>query len=162
MHNQKSLTLRWRSLWEMVTILSKLFLPRTAADSSIMGQCRRTTLASSKMQCQKSLTLCWCSFLGQTGDGVAIIFAYKCGRQFDDSSMSPRSPCIFHDARPKVVDSPLTLVFRTWSRCWHNHVLPRKAGDSSIISQGCSETLCIFNDAMPKIVDSLWTLIFRR
>ena len=50
-------------------------------------------------------------------------------------------------------------MFRTWSRCYHNHVLPRKAGDSSIMSQRCSETLWIFNDAMPKIVNIPLTLI---
>jgi hypothetical protein len=36
------------------------------------------------------------------------------------------------------------------------------AGDSSITSQGCSETLWIFNDGMPKIVDAPLMLIFRR
>jgi len=48
-------------------------LPRKAADSMIMASRRRTALAISKMQGQKSLTLCWRSFLGHSRNVATTI-----------------------------------------------------------------------------------------
>ena len=104
----------------------------------------------------------WCVFLAHSSNVVATIVELKGGWQYDHPFMSPPSPCIWHDVRTKIIDAPLTLIFRTCSQCYQNHVLPRKVGNNSIMSQACSETLRIINDAMPKMVDAPLILIFRR
>ena len=52
------------------------FWPRKAADSSIMGQCRRTVAWLTKMDGLKSLTLRWRSFLGWGNERVVCPFRY--------------------------------------------------------------------------------------
>jgi len=83
-----------------------------AADFTIMGQCRCIALWLSKMQAEKSLTLH--SLLGGSSNVVAGIFAYKVGQYSDYGSMPLHSPWIIQDARAKIVQALLTLIFRRW------------------------------------------------
>ena len=87
------------------------FLPRKAADSSNMAQFCRTGLAFSKMQGRKSLMLWWCSFW----DIVAMLWQPLLTRKVGYSSIM-RWCCsetlwIFHNAMPKILDTPLSLTF---------------------------------------------------
>ena len=75
MQDKKLLTLRWRSFWDMVTILSQAVLTRKAANSSIIDQVCRTARWFSKMQGLKSLRLCWHSFVEHCEDVVDSIVA---------------------------------------------------------------------------------------
>jgi len=62
------------------------------------------------MQCQKSLTLCWSSFLGGSKDIVSSIVAHS-GRQYYHYGWMPLySPVIIQDERTEIVDAPLTLI----------------------------------------------------
>jgi hypothetical protein len=74
MQYQELVTLCWRSLWDMVTILLQAVLTSKAADSSMIDQVCRTARWSSKMQGLKSLRLCWRSFVEHCED-VQRIFA---------------------------------------------------------------------------------------
>jgi len=56
-------------------MLSQQFLPRKAADSSIMGQCHCRALGLAKMQGLKSLTLRGRSFLGHSYQAIEGIIA---------------------------------------------------------------------------------------
>jgi len=66
------------------------------------------------MQDQKSLTLGWRSFLGGGSDITTSILAHKGGRYIDYGLMPMHSALSVHDARPKIVDALLTLIFRRW------------------------------------------------
>jgi len=93
-------------------MLSLAFLPIKAANIVIMDIRHCTALELSEMQDQKSLTLRWCLFLGGSSDVVTSIFAYKGGQYCDYGCMLLHSPWIIQDARWKIVDAPLTLIFR--------------------------------------------------
>ena len=75
MQDQELLTLRWRSFWDMVTILLHAVLSSKAADSSIIDQVCHTARWFSKMQGLKSLRLCSSSFVEHCEDVVESIFA---------------------------------------------------------------------------------------
>ena len=77
---QQSLTLRWRSIWDMVTILWEAYSPRKAAGSPIIDHWRRIAAWFSKMGGLKLLTLDWCSILGSSDDVVNSILAVNDGR----------------------------------------------------------------------------------
>jgi len=64
------------------------------------------------MQDQKLLTLHWRSFLGGGSNIVTTIFTHKGSQHIDYSVISLHSGLIIKDARTKIVDAPLTLIFR--------------------------------------------------
>jgi len=72
---QQSLMLRWRSFWDMLTILSEAYLPRKAAGSTIIDHCRCIASWVSKMEGLKLLTLRRRPILGDSDDVVSSIFA---------------------------------------------------------------------------------------
>jgi len=59
-----------------------------------------------------SLPLLGCSWLGGTRDIIVSSFANKCGRQFHYEVTLLYIPLIIQDARPKIVDALLTLIFK--------------------------------------------------
>jgi len=61
------------------------------------------------MHCQRSLTLCWHSIIGGS-DIVSRIFANKGGQWIDYESTPMHSVLGVNDARPEIVDTPLTLI----------------------------------------------------
>jgi len=65
------------------------------------------------MQDKKSLTLWWRSCLDGGSDIVSVTFAHNDSQYFDYGLMSLHSPLIIQDARPQVIDAPLTLIFST-------------------------------------------------
>jgi hypothetical protein len=78
-----------------------------------MDKCCSTAVGLYKVQHTKSLTLCWRSFSAWGCDHVAITFAQN-SCQYDDYGYLPyQSPWIIQDAKPKIVDTLLTL-------CWHS------------------------------------------
>jgi hypothetical protein len=64
------------------------------------------------MQDQKLLTLCSLSFLGGGSDMVVSPFARKGGQYCNYGLMLSHSLVIIQDTRPKIIDAPLTLIFR--------------------------------------------------
>jgi len=99
-----------------VAISSLALLRIQAADSMIMGQHRCIAVWLSKMQAQKSLTPRWRLFLGGSSLISTTIFAYKGGQYCNYGSMPLHSHWIIQNARPKIIDAPLTLIFRRWKR----------------------------------------------
>jgi len=75
MQDQTSLTHCGRSFWDMSMIMFYVFLPRKAADSSIMDQCSLITPWYSKMQALKSLMLRWLGFSADSDMVVESIVA---------------------------------------------------------------------------------------
>jgi len=71
----KSLTLHWRSFWDMVTILSLAYLPRMVAESTIVDHRGRMADRFSKIEGLISLMLRWRSFSGHSNDVVQSIVA---------------------------------------------------------------------------------------
>jgi len=66
------------------------------------------------MQDQKLLMLRWRSLLGGGDDIVNSNFALKGSRYIDYGLMSIHSALSVHDAKPKIIEGPLTLIFRRW------------------------------------------------
>jgi len=74
--------------------------------------CHQNTSSDSVVQ--KLLILHWQWFLGGCSDIVTSNFAYK-DCQYDDSAcMQLHSLWIVQDAKPKMVDAPLMLIFKRW------------------------------------------------
>jgi len=67
---------------------------------------------------QQSLTLLWHSFSWWGMEGIAICFAYTGSQKFLYNWLHPIGGVISHDAWPKIVDAPLTLIFMTWLGAW--------------------------------------------
>jgi len=63
------------------------------------------------MQDQKSLTLCWRSFAWCSREDAAIFLAYKDGQYSIYGSLQPFRTRITKDAKQKIVDAPLMLIF---------------------------------------------------
>jgi len=87
----------------------------------IMSVCRCTALELSMMWDQKLLMFCRRSILEGCSDIGTGIFAQKGGQYYDYECMPLHGSRIIHDARPKIVDTPLTLIFRRWLRYCHQH-----------------------------------------
>ena len=64
------------------------------------------------IQGQKSLTLSWRSFSWLGRERVAIFLAYTGGQCFQYASKRPNLWSITWLTRPKIVDAPLTLIFK--------------------------------------------------
>jgi len=66
------------------------------------------------MQDQASLQHRWRSFLGGGSDIITSIFASQGGRHIDYGLMPMHFGLSIPDARPEIMDAPLTLIFGTW------------------------------------------------
>jgi len=77
-----------------------------------MDVCNWSPVILPRMQNQKLLTLCWWSFLGWGRERAAIIFAPKGGQYLIYGCLQPITSGITQDARPKIIDAPLTVIFR--------------------------------------------------
>jgi hypothetical protein len=64
-----------------------------------------------KMQNQSSLTHCWCSFSWCGRGYAAIAFALKGGQYSIYVSVQPCTTQITNNAKPKIVNTLLTLIF---------------------------------------------------
>jgi hypothetical protein len=65
------------------------------------------------MQCQKSLTLCWRSFLEGSSHSVCTIFAHKGGKYYNYGLMPLHSPVIIQIVSAEIGDAMLTLISMT-------------------------------------------------
>jgi len=71
------------------------------------------------MEDQTLLTLCGGSFLGGSNNIVTSIFTHKGSQYSNYGLLLLHSPVIIKDARPKIIDAPLTLSSRMGHRpCW--------------------------------------------
>jgi len=68
------------------------------------------TLELPDLQTQNSFTLWWCSFSEWGRERFALSFIYKACQYLMDEWPQPIATKIMHNARPKIVDSPLTLI----------------------------------------------------
>ena len=76
-----------------------------------MDACNQVPLILPKMQDQKSLTLRWCSLWKWGSKGIAVCSANTSGQKVVYDWLQPISGVITQDARPKIIDAPLTLIF---------------------------------------------------
>ena len=88
------------------------YLPIKASNSWYIDVCDHSPVGLPKVQEQKLLTLCWRSFSEWGRECVTFSFAYKCSLYLIYKHLHPIATQITQDARPKIIDSPLTLVLR--------------------------------------------------
>jgi len=82
-----------------------------AANNSFMTDYNLSEAWFPRTHDQKSLTLRWRSFSWWGWEGIAICFANKGSQRFLYDWLQPIGGVISQDAWPKIVDTPLTLIF---------------------------------------------------
>ena len=87
-------------------------LPMKAANSRYIDVCDHSPIRLPKMQDQKLLMLHWRSFSEWGRKNVTFFFAYKGSLYLIYERLHPIATQITHDARPKIIDSLLTLILR--------------------------------------------------
>jgi len=114
----------WRSvdshLHNRVTKISCTALPEKATITFYMSSHLNTTLRSPMLHDQTSLTLRWCSFSRWCRKHIAVVFASKASQYIIYIYLQPVAPWITQDAKPKLVDAPLTLIFTMWQGLYLN------------------------------------------
>jgi len=88
------------------------YLPMTAANVLYIDVCEYSPIRLPNMQDQKSLTLHSQSFSDWGRECVTISFAYKGSRYVIYERLHPIATRITQGARPKIMDMPLTVIFR--------------------------------------------------
>jgi len=88
------------------------YLSIKAADSWYIDVCNHSPIGLPKMQDQKSLTLRWRSFSEWVRECVTFSFAYKSSLYLIYERLHPIATQITQGARPKIIESLLTLIFR--------------------------------------------------
>ena len=83
-----------------------------AAKTLIMHTNYQITSELPYLQDQKSLTLRWCSYSEWRREHVALSFSLKASQYHIYEWPQLIAMQITNDARPKIVDAPLTLIFR--------------------------------------------------
>jgi len=92
-----------------------------AATTSSMNDYHIASHRSPKIQHQKSLTLHWGSLSGWDRERVGIIFISEGSQYLDYEWRQPIAACLTQDAQPKLINAPLTLIFRFGQ--WPCHLL---------------------------------------
>ena len=98
---------------------SLAYLPREAGNSSLIEVCNHAPGILPKMRNLKLLTLIWCSFSRWGRERVTSAFSNEGGQYLSYDYLQPMATLITQDARPKIVDAPLTLrwhSFPGWGR----------------------------------------------
>jgi len=85
-------------------------LPIKAANTLNMHSNDQIACELPDLQDQKSLTLRWHSFSELGRERVALSFAWKASQYHIYESPQPIATQITNDARPKIVDPPLTII----------------------------------------------------
>jgi len=93
------------TVWEAVTGMSLAYLPREAANSSLIEVCNHAPLRLPNMRDLKLLMLICRSFSRWGRDHVASAFAYKGSQFLRYDYLQPMPAQITQDARPKIVDA---------------------------------------------------------
>jgi len=115
---------------EAVVGTSLAYLPTEAGNSSLIEVCNQAPLRLPKLRDLKSLTLIWPSFSRWGRECDASAFAYEGGQYLSYDYLQPMPTLITQDARPKIIDAPLTLismmgqgafVYIFWSQRWTVH-----------------------------------------
>jgi len=92
--------------------MSFIVLPRKAASTLLRDSSNQVTFQLPFLQDIKSLTLHWRSFSGWGREHDGIIFDMEGSQYLGDEWLQPFATEITHDAQPKIVETPLTLIFR--------------------------------------------------
>jgi len=90
--------------------MSLAYLPREAGNSSLMEVGDHVPLRLLKMRDLKSLMHSWCSFSWWGWERVTYSFAFIGGQYLRHDYLQPTAMQITQDARPKIVDTGLTLI----------------------------------------------------
>jgi len=90
--------------------VSLSFFPIKAANTLIIYRIYHTVFDLPDLQDQKSLTLCWRSISEWGREHEARSLAYKTSQYRMDEWSQPIDKQITNDARPKIVDTQLTLI----------------------------------------------------
>jgi len=110
----------WRTIdvyfHDGVTQLSWTVSNEKAPRTSYMNFCHNATLRLAKMQDQQSLTLHSRSLSGWGREHLSNVFAPKGGQFLIYGCFQPIASWITHDARLKIIDARLTLIFRIEQR----------------------------------------------
>jgi len=88
------------------------YVPVKAANSRYLDVCDHSPIRSPKMQDQKSLTLRWRSFSEWGRECVTSSLAYRGSRYIIYERLYLIATQITQGARPKIIDSLLTVIFR--------------------------------------------------
>jgi len=95
--------------------VSFTLLPRNVDSTLVMDSSDRVTFQLQYIHDQKLLTLHWCSFSVWGRERDAIVFDLK-GSQYPVYEwLQPIATKVIQDAQPKIVDTPLALIFRMGS-----------------------------------------------
>jgi hypothetical protein len=107
---------RWRSVdthfQKRAVTVQHTFLPIKAANTPLITVSNNSQLRLVMMQNQKLLTLRWRSFSEGGSDRTVYIFADKGCQYAAYNSVQQFTTQITNEAKPKIVDTPLTLIFR--------------------------------------------------
>ena len=95
---------------EAVAGMSLAYLPREAANSSLIEVCNHELRILPKMRDLESVTLIWRSLSWWGRLRVASAFASKGGEYLSHDYLQPMPALITQDARPKIVDALLMLI----------------------------------------------------
>ena len=104
-----------------VTKISCTVMPEKAAMISYMNYCHNTTLRLPRMEDQELLTLHWNPFSGLGRERFTLVFASKGAQYSMYGCLQPDAIYMTRDTKPKIVDIPLTLIFRMGQ--WPCHFL---------------------------------------
>jgi len=91
---------------------SLAYLPREAANSSLIEVRNPAPLWLPKTGDLKLLTFIWRSFAWWGTERVVSVCAYNGGQYLGYDYLQPMPALITQDARPKIINAPLTLISR--------------------------------------------------
>jgi len=92
--------------------ISYTVMPEKATITSYMNFCRNGALRLPKLHDQSSFTLHWRTFSGWGMERVTVVFAFKGGQYLIYGCLQPVTTYITLDAKPKIIDAALMLIFR--------------------------------------------------
>jgi len=94
-------------------------LPIQAANTSFITICNLSPPRLPKIHDQESLTLHWRSFSWWGRETFTVSFAYTGSQYFIYNYLQPIAPQITQDTWSRIVDAPLTLIFKMGQGAFH-------------------------------------------
>jgi len=114
MHDRKSLTFRWHSLFGGSSDISAGIFAYEGGQYYHYGSMPLQSPWIIQNAWPETLRLRWRSFSRGSSDVVASIFASNGGQYYDYGSMPLYSPWPIQDARPKIIDTLFTFIYKRW------------------------------------------------
>jgi len=147
---------RYRLIWNLCFLHYIIFFSIKGVNISVICSKIRTMPWVPNMHYQWLLTLCWCWLSGYNREQIAVLVSPEGCQYLINGYLWPIRTLITYDGKLKIIDTPLTLIFRFGALIMLLCLLPIKAANPLDMYNSNQITVQLSYLQDPKLLTHHW------